>query len=80
MPEKQFSARVAIWFINLYHDYGAPVFEKCGGRCNFTPTCSYYAEEAIRRHGIIEGGWLAVKRLSRCTPWGNSSGYDPVPE
>lgn len=46
--------------------------------CRFVPTCSQYAVEAIRRHGVVRGGWLAVKRLLRCHPWGGS-GYDPVP-
>lgn len=46
--------------------------------CRFTPTCSEYALEALRKHGAIKGLWLTVKRISRCHPWGGS-GYDPVP-
>lgn len=46
--------------------------------CRFTPTCSAYAEEAVRRHGAARGGWLALRRLGRCHPFGGS-GYDPVP-
>lgn len=46
--------------------------------CRFTPTCSQYAIEAVRRYGAAKGGWLALKRLARCHPWGGS-GYDPVP-
>ena len=47
-------------------------------RCRFTPTCSAYALEAIRRHGACRGGTLAVKRICRCHPWGGC-GEDPVP-
>ena len=46
--------------------------------CRFTPTCSEYARQAIAKHGPFKGLWLALKRLSRCHPWGGS-GYDPVP-
>jgi len=48
------------------------------GRCRFTPTCSQYALEAIRRHGALRGGWLTTRRLCRCHPWGGC-GDDPVP-
>lgn len=46
--------------------------------CRFTPSCSTYAMEAILKHGVFRGSWLAVKRILRCHPWGGS-GYDPVP-
>jgi len=46
--------------------------------CRFTPTCSEYAAEAIRRHGAARGSWLAARRLLRCHPWGGS-GPDAVP-
>ena len=46
--------------------------------CRYTPTCSQYAIEALRKHGPIKGIYLTIKRLSRCHPWGGS-GYDPVP-
>jgi len=46
--------------------------------CRYTPTCSQYAIDAVRKYGIFKGGWLALRRLLRCHPWGGS-GYDPVP-
>ncbi len=49
-----------------------------GKSCRHLPTCSEYAYEAIARHGLFPGGWLALKRVARCNPWG-TSGHDPVP-
>ena len=46
--------------------------------CRYTPTCSQYAVEAIKKYGPFKGGWLAFRRILRCHPWGGS-GYDPVP-
>lgn len=46
--------------------------------CRYTPTCSQYALEALRKYGPLKGTWLTLKRLSRCHPWGGS-GYDPYP-
>lgn len=46
--------------------------------CRFQPTCSQYSVEALKKHGIINGSILAIKRIRSCHPWGKS-GYDPVP-
>ena len=64
-----------IALIKIYQWVISPWF---GPKCRFTPICSNYAIEALRKHGIIKGGWLAAKRIASCHPWGKS-GYDPVP-
>lgn len=46
--------------------------------CRYSPTCSQYTVEALQKHGLLKGGWLALKRIASCNPWGGS-GYDPVP-
>ncbi len=61
--------------VRIYQRLVSPVL---GARCRYLPTCSEYALEAIELHGTLRGGWLALCRLARCTPWGGS-GYDPVP-
>lgn len=45
--------------------------------CRYTPTCSSYAVQAVTKYGPFKGGWMALKRIGRCHPWGGS-GYDPV--
>lgn len=67
--------RLFILPIRFYQLYISPMFPPV---CRFTPTCSQYAIEAIRKHGVVKGLYLAVRRILRCHPWGGS-GYDPVP-
>lgn len=70
-----FLGRLLILPIRFYQKYISPYTPPS---CRFTPTCSQYAIEAIRKHGPIKGLLLAIWRLLRCNPWGGS-GYDPVP-
>lgn len=65
-------------FLLLIRIYQLVISPLLGPKCRFTPTCSQYAAEALKKHGLIKGGALAAKRISRCRP-GGGSGYDPVP-
>ncbi len=67
--------RFLILPIRFYQLCISPMFPPS---CRFTPTCSQYAVEAISKYGVLKGGWLTLKRIARCNPWGGS-GYDPVP-
>ena len=69
---------VSLPFIGLIRFYQRCISPLKPPSCRFTPTCSQYAIEAIRKYGPIKGCWLAAKRIARCHPWGGS-GYDPVP-
>jgi uncharacterized protein len=62
--------------IQVYRYALSPVLPKS---CRFEPTCSAYALEALHRHGVLRGGWLAATRIARCHPWGDT-GFDPVPD
>lgn len=67
------------WLLGLYHALVAPFLSAhSGSACRFDPTCSHYAKVALLRHGLRRGGYLAMRRLARCHPWGGH-GYDPVP-
>ncbi|MFN2261422.1 MAG: membrane protein insertion efficiency factor YidD [Psychroflexus sp.] len=65
-----------ILIIKIYQLFISPLI---ASSCRFQPTCSHYALEAFRKHGLFKGFFLSAKRISKCHPWG-SSGYDPVPE
>ena len=69
---------VARVFLILIRGYQLGISPMLPAACRYTPTCSAYAAEAIARFGAARGGWLAVRRLLRCHPWGGS-GFDPVP-
>jgi uncharacterized protein len=64
---------VLIFLIRCYQTGISPLFP---ARCRFSPTCSQYAIEVLRRDGWWRGGWRAVRRILRCHPW-NPGGYDP---
>ena len=65
-------------FLLIIRFYQVVISPWLGPKCRYTPTCSHYAVEALKKHGPVKGFWLALKRISRCHPWGGS-GYDPVP-
>lgn len=68
-------ARLLLTPVYIYRYFISPLL---GVKCRFAPTCSAYAIEAVEKYGALRGSWLAVKRISRCHPFGGS-GYDPVP-
>ncbi|MCG5643408.1 MAG: membrane protein insertion efficiency factor YidD [Flavobacteriaceae bacterium] len=61
--------------IRFYRGYISPLTPPS---CRYTPTCSAYSLEALQKHGLFKGSWLAAKRILSCHPWGGS-GHDPVP-
>jgi uncharacterized protein len=75
---KNFLRILSLPFILLIKLYQWIISPWLGPKCRYTPTCSNYAAEALKKHGLFKGLWLAIKRISRCHPWGGS-GYDPVP-
>jgi len=78
-PADQALARAAIASIDLYRAAVSPVIARTGlARCLYTPTCSAYGREAIRRYGFARGAVLTTRRLLRCNPW-SQGGVDPVP-
>ena len=73
---KQILIAPFIFLIRVYQKFISPLTP---ATCRYHPTCSHYTLEALRTHGLFAGGWLSVKRIFSCNPWGGS-GYDPVPE
>lgn len=68
-------AMVAILLIKFYQRVISPYLMPS---CRYTPSCSEYGVEAFRKHGFFKGGFLTLKRILSCHPWGGH-GYDPVP-
>lgn len=72
---KKVLGKIFILIIRFYQYSISPLL---GANCRYSPTCSAYSIEAIKKHGPFKGGWLSFKRFLSCNPWGGS-GYDPVP-
>nr|WP_294897877.1 membrane protein insertion efficiency factor YidD [uncultured Pedobacter sp.] len=71
---QQLIGLIFLLIIKIYQYLISPLL---GSSCRFTPTCSQYGIEAIKKYGAFKGGWLTLKRIGRCHPWG-SNGHDPV--
>lgn len=69
-------SRFLVLLIRIYQLTLSPLL---GANCRYQPTCSQYAVDALKIHGPLKGGWLALKRILSCHPWGGH-GYDPVPK
>lgn len=65
-------------FLALVYFYRYSISPLKPPTCRYSPTCSEYAILAIKKYGPFKGGWLALKRIARCHPWGGH-GFDPVP-
>ena len=71
----EFVKKFFLFLIRGYQKFISPLFPSC---CRFTPTCSQYALESIKKYGPWKGLYLALKRISKCHPY-HKGGYDPVP-
>ncbi len=72
---KKLTGKLFILIIRFYQLSISPLLPPS---CRYLPTCSEYGIEAISKYGPIKGGWMTIKRVLSCNPWGGS-GYDPVP-
>lgn len=75
---KKLLAILSFPFILLIKLYQIIISPWLGSKCRYTPTCSHYGIEALKKYGPVKGLWLTAKRIARCHPWGGH-GYDPVP-
>lgn len=75
---KQLLLILSFPFIVLIKLYQWIISPWLGSKCRYTPTCSHYGIEALKKYGPIKGLWLTAKRIAKCHPWGGH-GYDPVP-
>lgn len=76
-PENQLTAKLLLGSIHLYQATLSPMMPGLGVNCRFQPTCSRYAEGAIRKHGALGGTLRAVWRIARCGPWTPAGTVDP---
>ena len=76
---RYFSLSISLVLRALIIAYRYGLSPVLGANCRYEPSCSAYAQEAIGVHGPFLGSWLAIKRTSKCHPWGGA-GYDPVPQ
>ena len=76
-PSRQISARGLVGAIHLYQATLSPRLGAAGVRCRFEPSCSHYAEGAIRKQGALIGSARAAWRILRCGPWTPAGTYDP---
>ena len=68
-------SKIIVFLIRIYQLSISPFL---GSNCRYQPTCSQYSVDAVSKYGPLKGGWLALKRISSCHPWGGH-GHDPVP-
>jgi len=71
----KFLSAIFLGLISFYKNAISPLLKPS---CRYTPSCSDYGVQAIKKYGAIKGGWFTIKRILSCHPWGGS-GYDPIP-